>query len=152
MEYQQKSPGIYFSVVAVTLEMVIDHFGEVLGEDAQCISVTTYRVFLNGTRVLSHQYRAINQFMSFGKDHDLYDSDSSLISFYQTQKMSVYIAGSQEATHLLDSSGIYDQLAITTDPCGSKNSNYHFAQWLIIITEPTFSLMVNVASEPLVEK
>lgn len=34
MEYQQKSPGIYLSVVAVTLEMAIDHFEEVLGEDA----------------------------------------------------------------------------------------------------------------------
>lgn len=34
MEYQQKSPDIYLSVVTVTLERAIDHFGEVLGEDA----------------------------------------------------------------------------------------------------------------------
>ena len=47
-------------------------------------------------------------------------------------------AVSQEATHLSDSSGFYDQLDVTTDSTGSKISDFHFAQWLIMIIVPTF--------------
>ena len=49
-------------------------------------------------------------------------------------------AVSQEASHLSDSSGLYDKLAVTTDSAGSKISEYHFAQWLIMIIVPTFLL------------
>ena len=48
-----KTKNLLFKVT-VTLETAMDYFGEVLREDAECISVTTYRVFLKGTRVL-HQ-------------------------------------------------------------------------------------------------
>lgn len=51
---QQKKTKNLLSEVTVTLEMTMDYFGKVLREDAYCTSVTTYRVFPKGTRVL-HQ-------------------------------------------------------------------------------------------------